>query len=353
MCPEVGELRRSIDEPVPSVEAHLSGCETCRGVVAELRENARFAAAAVGGLAPAVVPRAEAPRVGRVVELPPRQRRGWRYAAAGLAAAVAVAVVATVPAAQTAAAQFLAQFRSQQFAAVQIDPASGQNVFAHFKDLGVIQEPGRRRPETVATLAEASSKVGFALKQPDPATLPAGITGDPRIQVSAAHQLRFTLQKAKVQEYLRRAGRPEHPVPDKLDGATLVVNVPAGALLAYRGATADQRVTIGQAGEVTAGVEGNATLEELRDYLLGLPGLPPEAVAQLRAIQDWRTTLPIPVPPGNVSWQNTTVAGAPALMLADPTGLGSGVIWQRDGRIYGVAGNFRSPEILRVANGIG
>jgi hypothetical protein len=261
-------------------------------------------------------------------------------------------VIATVPGAQTAAAQFLAQFRSQRFAAIQVDPASGQGVFAHLKDLGVIQEPGRQRPERVASLGEASSRVGFALRQPDPATLPGGLTADPRIDVSPAHQLRFTFQKAKAEEYLRRVGRQDHGVPDKLDGATLVVNVPAGALLNYRGANPDQNLVVGQAAEVIAGVEGNATLEELRDYLLGLPGLPPEAVRQLSAIQDWRTTLPIPVPPGNVSWQNTTVAGAPALMVADPTGLGSGVIWQRDGRIYGVAGNFRGPEILSVANGL-
>ena len=353
MCPEVGELRRSLDETVESVDVHLTSCEACREAVGELRENAAFAAEAVGALAPAVVPAGVTPGLARVVELPRRERGGWRYAAAGLAAAVAVAVVATVPAAQTAAAQFLAQFRSQRFAAVQVDPASGQGVFAHFKELGVIQDAPRPRREQVATLAEASSRVGFALKQPDPATLPAGIGAEPRIQVSPAHQLRFTFQKAKAQEYLRRVGRPEHPIPDKLDGATLVVNVPAGALLAYRGANEEQSIVVGQAGEVTAGVEGSATLEELRDYLLGLPGLPPEAVRQLRAIQDWRTTLPVPVPSGNMSWQDTTVAGAPALMLADPTGLGSGVIWQRDGRIYGVAGGFRSQEVLRVANGIG
>jgi hypothetical protein len=355
VCPEVGELRRSIDEPVSEIESHVVGCEACREAVEELRENARFAATALAAVGPtedeAASATARAPRESVVV--PMRARRGgWRYAAAGLAAAVAVAVVATVPAAQTAAAQFLAQFRSQRFAAVQVDPASGQGVFAHFKDLGVIQESGRQRPEQVATLAEASTKVGFALKQADPATLPTGIGAEPRIQVSQAHQLRFTFQKGKAQEYLRRVGQPNHPIPDKLDGATLVVNVPAGALMRYRGASQDEGVVVGQAGEVTAGVEGNATLEELRDYLLGLPGLPPEAVRQLRAIQDWRTTLPIPVPAANVSWQDTTVAGAPALMLADPTGLGSGVIWQRDGRIHGVAGNFRGPEILRVANGL-
>jgi hypothetical protein len=352
VCPDVGELRRSIDEPSQDVEAHARSCEACAGALEALRADAGFAAAAVAAIGPSAVPVAAPPTL-PVAELPPpRARRGWRYAAAGLAAALAVGVIATVPAAQTAAAQFLAQFRSQRFAAVQVDPASGRGVFAHLKELGAIQEPGRQRPQRVASLAEASQRVGFALKQPDAATLPPGIGGEARIEVSAAHQLRFTFQKAKVHEYLRRVGRPDFAVPDKLDGATLVVNAPAAALMAYRGASPDQSLVVGQAGEVTAGVEGKATLDELRDYLLSLPGLPPEAVRQLRAIQDWRTTLPIPVPAANVTWQDTTVGGAPALMLADPTGLGAGVIWQQGGRIYGVAGNVRSEEVLRVANGL-
>jgi hypothetical protein len=352
VCPEVGDLRRSLDEPQEMVDRHLAECEACRGTVAGLRADAELAARAIGRLGPDAVPTAPAMPAWRAPAAVRPQRRGWRYAAAGLAAAALVGVLVTVPAAQVAAAQFLAQFRSQRFAAVQVDPGSAQGVFGHFKDLGVIQEPSRQRPERVADLAAASARVGFALKQPDPATLPAGVVVE-RIEVSAAHELRFTFQKAKAEEYLRRVGRPEHGVPAKLDGATLVVNVPTGALMRYRGASTDQAVVIGQAGEVTAGVEGNATLEELREYLLGLPGLPPEAVRQLRAIQDWQRTLPVPIPAAaNVTWQNTTVGGAPALMLADPTGLGGGVIWQQNGRIYGVAGSLRAEEILRVANGL-
>jgi hypothetical protein len=352
VCPELGDLRRSLDEPLATVERHVAECEGCRGTVAGLRADAELAARAVGWLGPDVVPSVPAAPAWREPAAAPA-RRGWRYAAAGMAAAALVGVLLTVPAAQVATAQLLAQFRSQRFAAVQVDPSSAKGVFAHFKDLGVIQESSRQRPEPVADLAAAGARVGFALKQPDPATLPAGAAADPRIEVSAAHQLRFTFQKAKAEEYLRRVGRTDHVVPEKLDGATLVVSIPAGALISYRSASGDQSVIVGQASEVTAGVEGNATLEELRDYLLGLPGLPPDAVRDLRAMQDWRNTMPVPVPvAANVTWQNTTVGASPALMLADPTGLGGGVIWQQDGRIYGVAGNLSAQEILRVANGL-
>ena len=127
--------------------------------------------------------------------------------------------------------------------------------------------------------------------------------------------------------------------------------VPAAALLQYSGANGAQ-LLIGQARELAVGAEGPVTLEEMRDFLLGLPGLPPETVRQLRAIQDWRNTLPIPVPADAVSWQGTTVAGGQGLLLADQAGVGSAVLWQRDGRVYGVAGTPRPTEIQRVANSL-
>ena len=118
-------------------------------------------------------------------------------------------------------------------------------------------------------------------------------------------------------------------------GATLVVGLPAAVFLQYPRSTHEVGLVVAEAGELAVGVEGNVTLDELREFLLGLPDLPPETVQQLRAIQDWRNTLPIPVPMDRIHWQQVTIAGGPGLLLADNSGLGSGAIWQRDGRVYG------------------
>ena len=90
----------------------------------------------------------------------------------------------------------------------------------------------------------------------------------------------------------------------------------------------------------------------MRDFLLRMPGLPPETIRQLRGIQDWKNTLPIPIPTDRVNWQDATIAGGPGLVLNDIGGIGSAAIWQRDGRIYGVAGTVRSAEVQRIANGL-
>jgi hypothetical protein len=109
---------------------------------------------------------------------------------------------------------------------------------------------------------------------------------------------------------------------------------------------------VGESGDLTVGTEGGVSLDEFRELLLGLPGQPRETVDQLRAIQDWRTTLPIPVPVDQVSWKPTMVNGAQGIALTGTSGLGSGVIWQQDGHIYGVAGFATDAEVQGVANAL-
>jgi hypothetical protein len=280
--------------------------------------------------------------------------RRWRVAAAGIAAALALTLLAGTPEGRTATAQFLAQFRSQRFAVVTIEPGRDRGYLAFLDHLGSVQGGARARAaaETVPSIAEASRRVGFPVQQPDPAALPAGLTPTPKVQVWPASQFRFTFDRQKAQAYFRSTGHPEVSLPERFDGASLVVAVPAAAFLEYTAPGNTQTLMLGQARELEVGVEGNVTLDELRDFLLGLPDLPPDTVRQLRAIEDWRTTLPIPVPVDQIAWQQTTIAGGPGLLLADNTGIGSGALWQRDGRVYAVAGTAQAAEIQRVANSL-
>lgn len=282
------------------------------------------------------------------------RRDRWRVALGGLAAAIALIFLFGTPAGRTATAQFLAQFRSQRFAVVTIDPGQAGSGIAQLERLGTVRgldQVDRTQALTVVdTAAAAGERVGFPVKLPDPATLPNSVAQTPKIQVAAAHEVRFTFDQAKARAYFDSINRPDVSLPDKFHGATLVVAVPAAAVLHYRGNDGDTGLVIGQSRELTVGVEGGVTLDELREFLLGLPGLSPETVRQLRAIEDWRNTLPIPVPSQQINWQQTTIAGGPGLILADNTGLGSGAIWQREGRVYGVAGPLTAREIQRVAD---
>lgn len=388
-CPDIGTWRAWLDDQEPNraseLSDHLGACPVCQDRVGDLRRGARFAATSVATLAPAAVPAAASIALARerlaaaLVASPipnahdPTPRRQlpvtrlvarWRIAASGLAAALALTVLVGTSDGQAAAARFLAQFRSDRIAVIPFQTTELNNPLSQLERLGRVPgapgagrgnlEPARaRRGQTVASVAEASQLVGFPVKAPDAAALPAGLSPTPRVRVLPAAEFRFTFEKAMAAQYLKELGRADVQIPNKFDGATLVVGMPATAMLEY--AADDGRgkaIVIGQAGQVTAGVEGNVTLEELRDFLLGLPGLPAGAVAQLRALQDWRSTLPVPVPVDKVDWQSTAVNGQPGVMLNDRTGLGAGVLWQQDGRIYGVAGTATGPEILRVASAL-
>jgi hypothetical protein len=282
--------------------------------------------------------------------VPAGRARGWL--AAAVTGLLALVLVAT-PAGRSAASSFLAQFRSQRFAVVTFDPSQAGDLAATLRQLGTVQGDLQGiQPDPVATPAAAGRLVGFPLSLPDEAALPSGVDPRPRIQVSPARQLRFTLDAAKVGRYLEAHGRAATDVPAGLDGATLVANVPAAALLEYVAADGTPRLVIGQSRELTASVQGGVTLEALREFLLDLPGLPPQTVRQLRAIGDWRDTLPLPVPADRIDWRSTTIHGVQGLQLGERSGLGSALIWQRDGRIYGVAGLLRQAPIRRVAESL-
>src|SRR5207249_290650 len=133
--------------------------------------------------------------------------------------------------------------------------------------------------------------------------------------VTPASTFRFTFDRARARAYFDSIGRPDVAVPQKFDGASLVVSMAPAAILRYGGVDNYVGLIVAQSPEVTVGVDGGITLDELREYLLGLPGIPPGTAEQLRAIQDWRNTVPVPVAIDRMQWQETTIAGAPGLLL--------------------------------------
>jgi hypothetical protein len=279
--------------------------------------------------------------------------RRWRLALGSLAAALALTVTLATPEGQAAAAGLLAQFRSQRLAIVTFDPNQArQPGLFRFEQLGAVRNSQPTRPIEVANVQEAAGRAGFPVLQPDPATLPPGTPRTPKVRFSPASETRLTFDRQKSRAYFDSINRQDLSLPDRLHGASLVVSLPPIVMLEYAGSDTKPAVMIGQAREVQVGVEGNASLDEVRSFLLGLPNVPPDLARQLRSIQDWTSTLPIPVPVDKLTWQETTIAGASGYILNDNTGLGSGVIWQRDGRILGVAGPMKATDLRRVAESL-
>jgi hypothetical protein len=398
-CPDLGALRASIDAapggPAPPVPPdHLRACPSCADTLAELQRTAELAALAIALTAPdeppgadeveaalarlerrrarlaaATTAQATAPAAAPGLTPPPvaagrRARLGarTRVAAAALAAAVALTVLVATPGGRAAAGGFLAKFRSQRFQVVSLDPAQSTrlgDVVGELERTGVFTGSASQfeafgEPRVAADRAEASRLAGFAVPVVDPAVLPGGVEPDPeRILVSRAREARLTFDRDRALDYLRRNGRPDARLPERFDGTQLVIQLPAAVVQQFAGRDGGPALLVAKAGLLGLDAEGGASLEELREVVLGLPGLPAETVAQLRAIGDWRNTLPLPVPTDEVRWRPTMVEGTEAIGFADQTGRLHALLWQRGGHIWGVAGVLGADEARGVASSLG
>jgi hypothetical protein len=401
-CPDLGALRASLDGAAgapPAPADHLRTCPACADTLAGLRHNAELAAPAIALTAPADPPdaaeveaalaafeqrrsRLAATRAAPAAVAPaqpspspqadpvPLVRRGrlgrlgmrTRVAAAAVVAVLALTGLVATPSGRAAASSFLAQFRSQRFEALSVDPNQAtqvDKVFSGLIDTGVftgtaLKDPaGLGEPRPIADRAEAARLAGFAVPAVDPVALPKGIDRTPRhLLVSPAREVRLTFDRDKALAYLRAHGRPGAQLPERYDGTRLVIQVPAAVVQEFAGRDGLPALVVAKAGTLGLTTEGGASLEELREVVLGLPGLPADLVAQLRDIGDWRTTLPLPVP-NQVRSRPTTVNGAEALGFTDATGRLHALLWQRDGHIWGVAGVVGTDEARDVANRLG
>jgi len=64
------------------------------------------------------------------------------------------------------------------------------------------------------------------------------------------------------------------------------------------------------------------------------------------------STLPVPVDVSRMNGRTVKVQGVDGLLLGDATGLGSAVVWSKDGQVFFVGGPLRDNEVLDIANGL-
>ena len=347
-CPDAGALRAALDDERPDIATHVADCAACATQSAEYADDAAFAAAHFAAPAPAADLDVDAAldRVRLQTAPPPvavlRPRRldsaGMLRAAASVAAVLVLGVVLVTPGGRSAAASLLERFRAERVAPVPVniaavDPAALE-ALVEIADIEGLDRVGD--PQKVADLGAAADVAGFAATPLDRDLLPASVTGPTAVLAHAPQTVRISFPDSS-------------DVPSDIRGVTLVLEVP-GVVVQRAGGDENGPVAVrGEAGELEVVVEGDATLIEVRDALLSLPGLPEETVASLRAIQTWETTLPGPVPVGKIAWSETTVGGEPAVAFGDESGLGSVLLWHDGERFVGVGGTLPLSRVRELA----
>ncbi len=374
-----GELRRMHDEPLTIAEAgrgHLAGCPRCRARYDAVAADASHAARLLG--APGSVPNVEAAwnavqaRVGSGGRAPRLVQRfsaalqlSWpRLARPALA--VALAAILAVAAVSTGIAQnLLTIFEPKEIVGIPVTRGDLEAAAYGLPDLSAYGtlDWTPPRPLPVADGATAATQTGLPI--PAAVSLPNGVQPDADYLVYPRSTGSFAFSAERARAAAARGDRTPPPMPASIDGSRLYVAVGPTVVITYggtlrtpaEGAAGKQAgggfpsvaITISKAPTVYS---NGVSVKQLEDYLLAQPGISPRLAAQIRAIGDPASTLPIPIPVDLAGSHEVRVQGVKGVFVGDSTGLGSGVIWQKNGIVYAVAGMLTESQVLAVASSL-
>lgn len=382
-----GALRRLYDEPFSLDEetrAHYNDCADCQARFASVADDARHtmsllatpaatvdSAGALATVKSRVNPRA--PRFSIV------RGGGRRLAFGGLAAAVLAGVMVSTLAFTPLAQNLVKIFEPTQVTVVPVQPGDFQGLDA-FSNWGDVKGTSQGQLQETETAAEAAQVSGLPVIKVDPGTLPASLAKAP-VSYGAVTQYGGTVTF-------------NSNAPAKLHGSTLtLVAGPAeAAIYGNLGALAQsaghaQSAAVGGSDAAGGGTTGpgapdanrqsiqqalsqlgplmavaemkspqvtstGVSVADIKSALLAQPGLSPALRSAISSIDNPEGNLPIPIPSGYVNSHPVRVQGVNGTAFGDNTGLGSAVVWIKNGKVYAVAGTLTENQVLAVANGL-
>jgi hypothetical protein len=361
--PNPAVLRRLLDEPAAVADtdrAHVAGCTDCLDHLAAARadalgadvthpplartvsaQNANAHTVGTDAVPTRAVRAASLPSAATSTPAPGRLRRALRRPAV---AALGAAVVLT-GAGAAAAGDWLPIFRTEQIAPVGVS-ADDLVALPDLSSLGEVEVTGDPDVHAVADAAAAAEETG--LDVPVVSTMPRGVDGEAVHQVGGEVSAVLTFSPERAARAAADAGTTLPTPPPGLDGAQIRLVAGPGVAQVWQQETGVPSLVVARAVAPTASSTG-IPFTSARDYLLSLPGLPDEVVAQLRTFTGDGSTLPLPVPADQVTTTQTEVNGAPATVLQSRDRTMAAVVWVEDGVVTAVAGSLDPDEVLTVA----
>ncbi len=286
--------------------------------------------------------------------------RPWPRYAAGFALAAAALVLGLLFTPLGGYARgFLTIFEPKQLTAIDVSslPAD-RGIRLDLRDVGTVRNE-RTHVSKLPAWDDVDAMVGYHVLEPS--YLPPNVLPSAGYEVLRHMSDAFTFSARKARAAEARIGKALPPMLHTLDGTTVTVQL--GPLVEQRwndtpGSAKDRKTGADEPALVIEQMpvpvvrSSGATLAELEKYLLAMPGVSPQLAAQVRAIADPSSTLPVPFRSNKQSAQHVRVHGAPGIAIGDNTGVGAVVMWQSHERLYIVGGPLREDEVLKIANGL-
>jgi len=245
-------------------------------------------------------------------------------------------------------------FEPRTLTPVSVSPGGFSTTTGKLLDYGTVSwNPAPSKAEQVPDGATASARSGLPLLLP--ATLPKGVIGPVSYGVISHAVGSLEFDGARLRASAAGQGVKVSPMPSAIDHSTIYVSA-GPALVELWGASADTgnggvapTLVIAQTRIPTVESTG-ASAKQLEDYLLSQPGVPPDLAAQIRAIKDPSTTLPVPIPAGFATTKSISINGVTGLLV--DAGVASGVIWERGNVIYAVGGQLTPDQVIALAGSL-
>jgi len=281
--------------------------------------------------------------------------RPMKLAFVAAVAAAAVMVVAF------AAGGFFFQPTKVQPVPITLSDLQALSQLGNYGTLTWTKEPNL---QVTPSAADAASLSG--LQAPTVSKLPTGVSSIVTYGAMSKAEATFTFSAAKAAAAAAASGKTLPKMPASMDGATLTITIGPAVGEIYGNlnqpqpsgtdTTLPSQISLPQlivAKSVSPTVSSTQVeAKTLEGYIVSLPGISDELKKTINAIGDGSSTLFIPVPVEFGTSKTVTVQGVDGVALGDNTGVGSAVVWVKDGHVYAVAGTIKQSDAIEIANNL-
>jgi hypothetical protein len=377
-CLSDGELRALLDDVRPS-DPHLARCPDCRTRLERLRADAGVSAAILATAAPSEVDvnraylrwqrRLQSRNLAAVPAVKGDLMHGFTRAQRGAVAGAVLALVMTLSVAftpvTTLADTFLNQFRIQHFAAITIpmdlvqnmsqaaqaqamDPGNVAALQNELKQLGsfstTVDQNSATKVDSISNAAQQFS----GLDVPSDLSTFSNAGQPTNIYLGKSGSATYQMNVAEVQKLMSSLGLSTQGLPDAQTNPTVTFKLDINPAAVMEWEQNGKHLVVGQTRSPVLNVPSSVNMDELRNDLLDFPLIPADIKAQLRAVNDWSSTLIVPIPQG-ASQQQVTIHNAQGLLVKNDQM--SFVLWQDNGVLH-VVGTDGDANVMTVANSL-